>query len=265
MWKTSKQVETPNIEDDIRRLLSGDVLKVYQQADENVKKRITRITELLDLVDHLDNFKNYLCKIDKPEHLKKENVIYKISHIEFDGHNYSGCQYDIEALIYYLYVSIIDTCMGPNTYKSVHDFMDEKTKNTDDYGCKDILTWCHEYQETYGLSKNFKKVFLKQISDGLKQKFADGILILGSKPKRYKESEIENKWDAWHEKDIDEKMKKISEFLYSMRSKYTHSGIREFIPSSDWDEEKEVSYVVKENADILCLLRNVILELCEKF
>lgn len=62
-------------------------------------------------------------------------------------------------------------------------------------------------------------------------------------------------------------MKKNSLFLYNICSSYTHSNIRNFIPSIDWSGDtlnSDVKYLPREDMDLLGLLKSVILELCEE-
>lgn len=49
MWKIPKQVVTPNLEADISRLLSTEILQLFRQCTDQGKiARIRRITEMLD-------------------------------------------------------------------------------------------------------------------------------------------------------------------------------------------------------------------------
>ena len=59
-------------------------------------------------------------------------------------------------------------------------------------------------------------------------------------------------------------MKKIANCLYSIRSSYTHSNIRSFIPSICWDGEilsHNTKYLIQNDMDLLEMLKSVILEL----
>ena len=61
-WIKPSVVSTPNIEDDIRNLLSEDILSMYQECpDADKRKRIVRITEMLDYANHLSAFSSFLC------------------------------------------------------------------------------------------------------------------------------------------------------------------------------------------------------------
>lgn len=92
---------------------------------------------------------------------------YIDDHISFNVHDYSGCEYDIDALVYYLYVSIIDTSMvKTSVYIKLEDFFNEHIKEN----CvskMEVLSLCKEYNELYGLSKNFQDVFVSRISSDL--------------------------------------------------------------------------------------------------
>lgn len=269
MWKIPRNVVTPNLEDDIERLLSKEVLELYRTCDDSENRnRIKRITEMLDLTDHLLHFSKYLTSINKPTGRCEGNKKIIDDHIYFEGHDYSGCEYDLDALVYYLYISIIDTCMAKTSvYMKPEDFLNERIKES----CvakTEVLSLCKEHNELYGLSRNFQDVFINKISSDLKAEFANGILVLSdSRSKAYTKEEIEKCWKEWQNKSIEKKMKKIAICLYSIRSLYTHSNIRFFIPSRVWSTgglPASVKYLLHQDIDLLKLLKKVIIELCKQ-
>lgn len=267
MWKVPKQVVTPNLEKDVKNLLSTEILQLFKQCtDDDKKAHIRRITEMLDFSDHLLNFRKYLININKPTIRVENNKAFREDHIQFKGHDYSGCEFDIEALVFYMYVSIIDTSMAKSSsYVSIKKFLEkeisEKTVAKDK-----ILALCDKYDAAYGLSKNFKEVFVSRISHELQEKFANGILVLSDNRKTdYTKAEIDKRWGEWQKKDLSIRMKKIASCLYSIRSSYTHSNVRNFIPSNDWNEatlNKNTKYLLQKDVDLLESLKSVILELC---
>lgn len=269
MWKIPRNVVTPNLEDDIERLLSKEVLELYRTCDDNEKRnRIKRITEMLDLIDHLLHFSKYLTSINKPTERIEGNKIFIDDHIYFEEHDYSGCEYDLDALVYYLYISIIDTGMAKTSvYKKPEDFLNERIKES----CvskTEVLSLCKEHNELYGLSRNFQDVFINKISSELKVEFANGILVLSdSRSIAYTKEEIEKCWNRWQNKTIEQKMKKIAICLYNIRSSYTHSNVRFFIPSREWSTDElqaSVKYLVHQDIDLSELLKKVIIELCKQ-
>lgn len=270
MWKIPKQVTTPNIEDDIERLLSTEILQLFKLCEDLEKKmRLQRIVEMLDFADHLMNFCEYLKSINKPITRIYNGKCEVKDNIRFNEHDYSGCEFDIEAFVYYTYVSVIDTSMAKSaTYVSPKSFFEKSIHEANITKAK-VLTLCDEYNKTHGLSRNFKKVFTTRISHELQEKFANGILVLSDNRKTdYTKAEIDKRWGEWQKKDIKDRMKKIANYLYSIRSSYTHSNIRSFIPSNGWNEvtlNKNTKYLLQKDVDLLELLKSVILELCTAF
>lgn len=268
MWKIPKQITTPNIEDDIERLLSTEILQLFKLCEDKQKKmRLHRIVEMLDFADHLMNFSEYLKSINKPTIRIKNGKCVVKDNIRFNEHDYSGCKFDIEAFVYYTYVSVIDTSMAKNsTYLLIKNFL-EKEISEKPITKDDVLALCDKYNEVYGLSKNFREVFETRISHELQEKFANGIMVLSDERKTdYTKAEIDKCWAKWQNKGVKERMKKIAICLYSIRSSYTHSNIRSFIPSNDWNENtlsKNIKYLLQKDVDLLELLKSVVLELCE--
>ena len=269
MWKIPKQTVTPNLQVDISRLLSTEILQLVRQCTDHSKiARIRRITEMLDFSDHLLNFREYLINVNNPTIRISKGIAYRDDHIQFNGHDYSGCEFDIEAFIYYIYVSIIDTSMAKNsTYLLIKNFL-EKEISEKSITKDDVLVLCDKYNEVYGLSKNFREVFETRISHELQEKFANGILVLSDNRKTdYTKVEIDKRWIEWQKTDVRIRMKKIASCLYSIRSSYTHSNIRSFIPSICWDRETlshNTKYLIQNDMDLLEMLKSVILELCKE-
>lgn len=269
MWKIPKQITTPNIEDDIERLLSTEILQLFKLCEDNEKKmRLHRIVEMLDFADHLMNFREYLLNINKPTIRISKGIAYRDDYIQFNGHDYSGCEFDIEAFVYYTYVSVIDTSMAKSaTYVSPKSFFEKSIHEVNTTKAK-VLTLCDEYNKIYGLSRNFKEVFTTRISYQLQEKFANGIMVLSDERKTYyTKAEIDKRLAEWQKKDVNDRMKKIANCLYSIRSSYTHSNIRSFIPSICWKGEilsHNTKYLIQNDMDLLEMLKSVILELCKE-
>lgn len=133
MWKIPKQITTPNIEDDIKHLLSTEILQLFKLCEDIEKKmRLHRIVEMLDFADHLLNFREYLLNVNKPTIRISKGIAYRDDRIQFNGHDYSGCEFDIEAFVYYTYVSVIDTSMAKSaTYVSPKIFFEKSIHEVD--------------------------------------------------------------------------------------------------------------------------------------
>ena len=291
MWLVPKIVSTPNIDDDIKKLLSNDILNKFNsfQGDENVKKKIIRITEMLDLCNHLTNFMKYLYSIDKPTCSEAQVR----SNIKFANYDFSGCQYDLEALILYSYLSIIDTCTSTVKRPDILPYIKDKRKDklSDTISMTELEQICQKYSNDYSLSKNFIKVFTDTISDNLKEELAQNVLVLLNAENKIKELsyiEVENKYHNWLNKSIQKRIKQIGNAFYRIRCQYTHENIRNFIPSIYWnpgnkqlsnieravlqsnninsynpDETIGCILITKMGTDIFSLLKRIIVECCE--
>ena len=223
---------------------------------------------MLDFSDHLLIFREYLLNVNKPTIRISEGIAYRDDHIQFNGHDFSGCEFDIEAFVYYTYVSVIDTSMAKSTtYVSPKNFFEKSIHEANITKAK-VLTLCDEYNKIYGLSRNFKEVFTTRISHELQEKFANGIMVLSEERKTdYTKAEIDKCWAKWQKKDVKNRMKKIANCLYCIRSSYTHSNIRSFIPSLCWEGETlshNTKYLIQNDMDLLEMLKSVILELCKE-
>lgn len=83
----------------------------------------------------------------------------------------------------------------------------------------------------------------------------------------YTKAEIDKCWAECQKKDVRDRIKKIASCLYSIRSSYTHSNIRSFIPSNCWEGETlnhNTKYLIQNDKDLMEMLESVIIELCKE-
>lgn len=270
MWKYSKHVETPDIKEDIKELLSMDVLYSFCQCTNEESKRIViKVVELLDLIKHMEHFRELLQKNSTTSHRESNGKNFNDNHAFVDGIDFSGCQYDIEALVIYLYVSCIEGCTQTNAFRTISDYFKNNLNEDEKYNKSDVLNICAKHSELYGLRKKFIKVFVKLISTSLRNEIADNIMILSSKRKTdFSPVEINSFINQWKQKPIDDRSKKIADYIYDIRSKYTHTNSRTFYPTVEWDGKSHISKynycLVTENIDFPKILKQVIIELCIK-
>lgn len=276
-WNFPKSVSTPDIEEDIEKYLSNDILIKFRSCDEKeTRKKVIRVTEMLEFIDHLNSISSHLVSLDKPTYSVVGDRIYKDSHIEFASHDFSGFNYDCEALILYLLLSLIDTCVGQEKYVDCADFISDKLD--DNCNKKDVIELLNQHKEQFGLSKNFKKAFTEYISDNLKNEICSSLFYFSSKKESDGLEQIEEWHSKWQNKTEMEKLKKIAEKLYEIRSKYTHCNIRSFIPDKDYvlpdtdnngsftckiDIGNQSGFLCKKKESLVKILKSVILELTE--
>lgn len=262
-WKHPKTIETPQIEEDIKKYLSQESLDLYNKCnDMEILNRVNRTAEMLDLVEHLDVIEKELAKHDKPTLRKKNGYCYKDSNIFLWEHDFSGMPYDISALRMYLLLSVIDACSDAHMYKYIKcsDFIKKNDYKTPE----DVIREIELYEEKYGLSVNFRKVFMYDISNKLQEKIAEAIFVIStSKSKEMSFDDVKKKYLEWTKKTTTDKLKIIANTLYDLRSKYTHDNIRSFLPT-----ESKTAYrinpkwkiLIRKENNLDILLKEVIIE-----
>lgn len=262
-WGFPKKVQTPNIEEDIEKYLSKAILSKYSACtNKETKDKIVRVTEMLEFIDHLDSISAYLHSIDKKELKIIGGVHNIISHIEFHAHDYSGFDFDCEALKVYLLLSLIDTCMGQEKHLPPKDFLKKELKESNSK--VEVIDLLEQYDDKYGLSKNFKRAFTDYISPSLKKEICFSLFYFKPTKEDNVLEKIEERYSEWEEKNDEEKLKTIAAGLYSIRSKYTHSNIRSFIPNRNNNQisagDREC-FICKKGKCFDELLKQVIVDL----
>lgn len=233
-WGPS-QISNPSLKQDLKNYFFSDatddeienLLSTYPNELEVICDRYEFIIKLLNFRNILDSKKKISHVNISPKEIAGRKII-EIVHNEsvvLEGFEFNGVQYDIEALCQYLLLSLIDTIMGKSPYKTFKEWLSTEKENKS-YSLEEILLFESEYQNIYGLSKNFKKAFSdylpKTINDRLIKTFVISRLELGS---------INNKdMNEWGNYTDEQKIKKIADYLYSdIRCKYTHCCSRKFL------------------------------------
>lgn len=266
-WCFPKYITNPCQDDDIEKYLSSKVLELYNKSENKTwKGKIERIATMLEFAGHLENLSSYMVSQDTPitEKLGDETITH--SHISFNNHDYSGIQWDIEAQVFYMYVSIIDTLANSSKYMSPADYV-QKYYDISKHGNKNgIINLLNKYSEEMGLSRNFKKVFTETISDSLRKEFCDNVIYFKSDRKTdYTAKEIDDIVAKWVAKDAKAKINDIATKIYSFRSQFTHNNIRAFVPNTNGYQKVIPGIMIcRRGTDLMQLLKQVILELCEK-
>jgi len=274
-WGPS-EISNPCITTDLRKYFFAEISEdelnnIYASNKESLNlicDRYEFIVKLLDLKQLLNNKK----VIQNP---KIDNVLVdgkkclEITHdelVEIDGFEFNGVRFDIEALCQYLLLSLIDTIMGKSPYKTFNDWLLSEKENKE-YTMDEILLFEKEYQNEYGLSKNFKKAFSDYLPENIRKRLLNTFILAKLDLGKINDESLRN----WEIKTEDEKIKKISDYLYSdVRCKYTHSSSRHFlnvkqIMSHKPTKEKILLNKVDPDEDnLITILQDLIISLVQQ-
>ena len=117
------------------------------------------------------------------------------------------------------------------------------------------------YSAKFGLRKRFIEAFIKDLPDTLTDEIVDNVLVVRVVSGKINEKSL----SAWNDKGKEQKLKKIADTLYEIRSTYTHASIRTFMPImvlSSAILKDGTTLLYKKNAkQFLQLTREIILEL----
>jgi hypothetical protein len=169
-WYGPKRVCTPDIEEDIRNYLGDVVFEKWEKSPNlTLKSKITIIAERLDLIEHLKQTERIVDEQStKTVHRVDSNSVRVHSELIFSGHDFGGFQYDIEALIFYLYVSCIDAIQSQPKYKTPFKWLLENVDKYQQKKPEELKSMLKEdentHSEIYGLRRNFIKAFTEELS-----------------------------------------------------------------------------------------------------
>lgn len=231
-WLVPSEVQTPNIEDDIQQYLGNEILEKWKaSSDADTKKTIVFITERLDFISHLNAFSKYAIKNSTRKPLLKSNgELWLTYNFEMDGHDFSGVQFDIEALVLYLLLTCIDAIQIQSKYHSAFEWLQNNVEEYEHQTKEQVVELLKRdqarYDELHGLSKNFRLAFTDGISEILRTRIVENLIVA----KFVNNGINKESFATWESKDVTAKIRKIANSLYHLRSKYTHNNIRSFMP-----------------------------------
>lgn len=272
MWLAPKKISTPNLIDDIEKYLGKSISDKYVTLDSDLKSKVRVLTERLEFVDHLFVFAEF---VKRNSSIKNESIEEKtingdkvrIVKRDFEFILYkkdlAGANFDIEALIFYLLVTCVDTLKGQPTYVDPFDWLKNEldVKNNDIQEHLESLK--EKYKEEFGLSRRFKEAFTIDIDSEVQDDLINNLISVKLKSSKINQGSL----NAWNERDKAGKLNKIANTLYQIRSSYTHTSIRTFLPSQPLEIVPDLNgeYLLCDSkVRFVNLMKRVIISLTEK-
>jgi len=237
IWLAPPIVATPNIWEDVKKYCGVQYTQdEFNGLEKKIKDKLTVLAERLEFIDHLLLLWRFIYKntesVKKIERIddEKSNVTTDYRFI-LNGHDLAGAQFDIEALVFYLLITCVDTIKVLD-YKEPFEWLSEKAellaqKNDESSVRVELKNLNEEYKAKYGLSKRFKEAFTDNLSEKLQDKLIESLIFVSVERGEIRKDSL----TAWNELNQREKIKKLADKLYKIRSDFTHSSIRTFLPA----------------------------------
>lgn len=272
MWLAPKKISTPNLIEDIEKYLGKSISDKYETLNQDLKNKITVLTERIEFVDHLFVFGEFVkrnssiknqTKVETIIDGKNATLIKRDFEFVLYKKDLAGANFDIEALIFYLLITCIDTLKGQPQYVDPFDWL----KNEIDISNNDILgqldSLKEKYKEDFGLSRRFKEAFTTDIDTEVQNALINNLISVKLNNSKINQDSLK----AWDEKDKEGKLNKIANTLYQIRSSYTHTSIRTFLPSQPLEFVPDLNgehLLCNSNVRFVDLMKKVIVSLTEK-
>lgn len=254
-----KYISTPDFYDDLEKLLLTDVeqkdinsFRAKLEKNTELKAKVVFICgrfEFIALLQNLTSFFENKKKIELGPSKPIDDArvqIDTIENISFNGLNFAGIDYDIEALVIYLLLTCVDAINGNKHHITYDQWI---VKNIDsiyfdgisrDEIVQNIRCSKDRYYAEYGVGRNFKRAFISDMSEELRDKIVSNFALL-----KINASNIDpNSFQKWQSHSNDKKIKLLVNHFFAIRNNYTHSSIRTFIPNTPiqncFDSKNEV-------------------------
>ena len=271
-WLVARKVQTPDILGDIERycgvLLTAEEFDALESTN---KDKLILIVERLEFIDHL----LVLHKAISRNTTAKKHIIKPISDnsefVEVEtqlscvlwGHDFAGANFDIEAIVFYLLLTCVDTIKGQPEFLNAFDWLCDSSNmrllvNQEQQSLKEQLTNLREmYRADFGITRRFIEAFVDNLSDDLQQELVAALAVV-----KVRDSKITpESMAAWNRRDVKRKIKKLGDRLYAIRSSFTHKSLRTFLPVQPLETVPRLTgeqLLCKRGVNLLDLLVRVI-------
>lgn len=266
---TYHDLVTPDELSDIKKYLFPEVSSsfddtIFPSLEKPVIKKLILISERLEFVQNLKTLEDDISnKHSNKTSTKIQNGI-KICTETFSctylGNDFSGVQFDIDAIRIYLLITCLDTIAGQSEYIDPFVFIlsDMQNDNSNSLTQEKLESLGSLYKESFSLSKNFKKQFINNLHDNLKNKWIENFCVsatVGSCDGKNHIGEFNKEsYASWYDKNTNEKISSIASALYDMRSQFTHTSLRNISPNLD------IRSALKNHSKHLIRLNNIHLD-----
>lgn len=271
-WLVTRNVSTPDVLGDIERYC-GIALQPeeFQALESTTREKLILLAERLEFVHHLLVLRNVISQNTK---VKKISVNPVADNGEFAKiqlhrscvlweHDFAGADFDIEAIIFYLLLTCIDTIKGQPEFVDAFDWLCNSLNvrliaNQDPESLQEQLTHLQEtYRANFGITRRFIEAFVDDLSDDLKRELVANFMVA-----KVRDGEIiTESMRAWNRRDVESKLKKLAGKLFSIRSSFTHMSWRTFLPVQPLETVHELTggqLLCKSDVNLLNLLLQVV-------
>lgn len=241
------------------------------------KDKLYLLSERLKFISQLQELRKdihakHRFKIEETRH-KHYREIKENLFCEYLGYNFNGTHYDIEALIIYLLIICIDTISGQTKFTDPFKYIIQSAKS-ESIAVDEIKKIKEDYREKHALTRNFRLQFTHKLSQTIKSDWLESFIIARTLPIKLENGEIskegkicDDDLTKWNAKDENQKIRLIAEELFSIRSKFTHTSIRNLLrtlPVTHSLTEHPRHLVKIGKRDLDALLTATIRDLAEK-
>ena len=272
-WLAPKWVSTPDLLADVERYCGISFTdEEFASLPIDLQRKLRLVTERLEFVEHLLVLREFVERMQRREEERRratldngqEGLLRTINYsFILWGHELAGAHFDIEALVFYLLLTIIDTIKGQSTYINPFDWLVQpnnlqKLINLQENHLREQLEALkREHRANFGLSKRFIEAFTNDLPAYLRNKFITCVAVVKVKDGKVNSESLQ----SWEAKSEGDKIKKIAEHLYQIRSSFTHASMRTFLPTVPLSSNPELSgkqLLCRPGCSLLSLIRESI-------
>jgi len=271
-WLGPPSVSTPDIVEDICKYIDPSMSEErFNKIAKEERKKLVVVTERLELIEHFQviSQKVKACQVIKRRSYKSievgkgEKPQVQVSE-EYDltvwGHQFAGLDFDLDSLCVYLYSTCVDTIKGPPEYLDAFDWLAKKEPDTFSGATVAWEDLKDDYRQEYGPSRLFREAFVTDLDADMRNLLVTFLAVV-----KIKNQEIRpESRQAWTQRSDEDKVRKIADQLYSARSTFTHTSLREFSPEVPVSSipNRKGTLVRRADGPTLCeILKRVVTEL----
>ncbi len=227
-------IRTPDLLEDIQKFVDPNAsTEMFARLPEHAKRKVTVVVERMEFIDHLHVVSVNLLKRRRDDVTCREredgSIVEVVNfHMSLWNHDFAGFDFDVEALSIYLYLTCVDTIQGQEEHVNPFKWLKRRIGESGDVSVSSLDVLREEYFNDHGLSKRFVAAFVHDLNGSkIESRLCEELVVAKLRDRRVEPTSLA----AWEKRTSNDKIKKIARHLYEVRSKFTHSSFRSFVPN----------------------------------
>ena len=123
-WLAPSWVETPDIRADIEEYCGISFTEEqFTSLPDETQQKLRLLAERLEFVEHLLVLRDSVARMQQEKIVRKDDRVEIHYSFKLWGHELAGVHFDIDALVFYLLLTVVDTIKGQSNHHDPFEWL----------------------------------------------------------------------------------------------------------------------------------------------